>query len=257
MLLLVKLVAMPALVWLTSWINRRYGGIAAGMLAGLPLVTGPVAFFMAIEQGPRFGAQSATAILHALAGVTLFAVAYALAARRFGWPVCVAAGIAVYFAVAATSVGVESGPWVAGAVVLVLVAAGLSIVREPAAAALHMPPPWWDIWLRMALALAIVLAVTALAEALGPRFSAIPATFPAISSVIIPFTHARGGPGAATRLVRGVILSHIAFVLMFLVVALAIEAIGAPAAYALALAAGLAASALVFGLAARWRRAGD
>lgn len=49
-----KLVVTPLLVWAAGMAMRRWGGIVAGMLVGFPVMTAPVAFFLALEQGPAF-----------------------------------------------------------------------------------------------------------------------------------------------------------------------------------------------------------
>ncbi|HRD78220.1 MAG TPA: hypothetical protein PK264_20155, partial [Hyphomicrobiaceae bacterium] len=113
-------------------------------------------------------------------------------------------------------------------------------VKAPARAA-----PWWDVWLRMAITMALVIAVTAAANAMGPRWSSIPASYPAITSVVIPFTHARDGRDAALAVVRGMLLSHIAFAALFVIAAALIADHGVIVAYAVATGAALGLSGIV------------
>jgi len=245
MLWLVKLAATLALVWAAGWTMRRYGGLVAGMLVGFPVVTAPVAFFMALEQGQAFGASSAAAICFALSGVSAFAIVYGLIARSRSWPAALAGAIAAYFLVSGIAVHLGDEPLIATLWTLGIVAFGLWLAGHPAAPPAAFVAPWWDIWLRLAITALIVLAVTAAADRLGPRLSAIPATYPAITSVITPFVHARNGEAAAAAILRGVLLSHVAFALLFLVVGATVGSLGVPLAYALATAVSLAASALV------------
>lgn len=246
MLFVAKLVVTPLLVWAAGMAMRRWGGIVAGMLVGFPVMTAPVAFFLALEQGSGFAARSALAILLSLSGVTAFAIVYAAALRRYAWFGSNTLAVAAYLAVASAVCRIEVPVLWAWVAITAFVAVGLALVpRAPVDAALP-PVPWWDIWLRMALVALIVLAITAAAELLGPSWSAVPATFPAITSVVTPFTHARAGADAARRLLRGVLLSHVSFALLFLIVAATVAPMGPVASYAVALTVALVTSAAVF-----------
>lgn len=246
MLLVAKLVVTPLLVWAAGMAMRRYGGIVAGMLVGFPVMTAPVAFFLALEQGPDFAARSAVAILLSLSGVTAFAIVYAAALSRFGWIGSNLLAVIAYFAVASAVCRIEAPAILGWAAISAFVGLGLALVRRAAVEPPPPPVPWWDIWLRMVVVVLIVLAITAAANRLGPSWSAVPATFPAITSVVTPFTHARAGAEAARRILRGVLLSHVSFALLFLIVAATVARLGPVASYAIALTAALATSAAVF-----------
>jgi hypothetical protein len=53
-LLAVKLVVTPVMVLAASLAARRWGDAVGGWLVGLPLISGPISVFLAIEQGPAF-----------------------------------------------------------------------------------------------------------------------------------------------------------------------------------------------------------
>ncbi|QAY92927.1 hypothetical protein CUN63_24935, partial [Pseudomonas sp. ACM7] len=65
-MLLLKLLVIPGFLLLISLAGKRWGPSVAGWLSGLPVVVGPILFFLAIEQGQVFAAQSATAALSAM-----------------------------------------------------------------------------------------------------------------------------------------------------------------------------------------------
>jgi O-antigen/teichoic acid export membrane protein len=54
MLPVLKLVLTPLLIAAASLARRRWGHAVSGWLLGLPLTSGPVAFFLAIERGASF-----------------------------------------------------------------------------------------------------------------------------------------------------------------------------------------------------------
>ena len=54
MLLLLKLALPPVLVAVISLVARRVGPTIGGMLVGLPWMTGPVLYFLALDKGIDF-----------------------------------------------------------------------------------------------------------------------------------------------------------------------------------------------------------
>ncbi|RON08058.1 hypothetical protein BK659_17630 [Pseudomonas brassicacearum] len=51
--LLLKLSLIPGFLLLISLAGKRWGPSVAGWLSGLPVVVGPILFFLAVEQGPH------------------------------------------------------------------------------------------------------------------------------------------------------------------------------------------------------------
>ena len=62
-MLVVKLLLTPAIVVLATLAGRRYGRVATGWLIGLPLTSGPINAFFAVEHGPRFAGRAAVGSL--------------------------------------------------------------------------------------------------------------------------------------------------------------------------------------------------
>ena len=87
-ILLFKLLATPALILIATLVSRRFGQATGGWLVGLPLTSGPIAVFLAIEHGPRFSQLAAAGSLEGTVGQAFFATAYAGLARRWNWPMC-------------------------------------------------------------------------------------------------------------------------------------------------------------------------
>src|SRR5947207_15027554 len=101
--LLLKLIVTPLLIGAASLAGRRWGETISGWFIGLPLTSGPVCFFLAVEQGAGFAAAAARGCLAGAAGEAGFCLAYAIAARQDGdWPRAVGAG-PIAFAAAAAS----------------------------------------------------------------------------------------------------------------------------------------------------------
>ena len=92
--MLLKIVLTPALITIATLVARRAGPEKGGLIAGLPLVSGPLSVFLSLEQGPLFASRSAQAGLLGLVAVAVFCVVYIRVAGRGGPLVAAASGIA-------------------------------------------------------------------------------------------------------------------------------------------------------------------
>jgi hypothetical protein len=72
---LLKLVLTPLLIAAISLASRRWGPGIGGAIAGLPLTSGPVSVFLALEQGREFTSRSAVGTLLGLVSQAGFCLA--------------------------------------------------------------------------------------------------------------------------------------------------------------------------------------
>src|SRR3989442_15269573 len=119
--LVLKLVLTPLLIAAASLAGRRWGPAVGGWFVGLPLTSGPIALFLALDHGARFAAAAAVGSLAGALAEGAFCGAYAATARA-GWPAALAAATLAFAAVAALLprgvvplVGTSVGAPVAGA----------------------------------------------------------------------------------------------------------------------------------------------
>ncbi len=87
-LLVLKLILTPLFVGGATLVARRFGPRVAGWLVALPLTSGPVAFYLALEQGTGFAARAAQATLLGLVSFAAFCLTYRWLSLRFGWLGC-------------------------------------------------------------------------------------------------------------------------------------------------------------------------
>lgn len=97
-----------------------------------------------------------------------------------------------------------------------------------------MKSPAWDLPLRMAVATAVVLLVTAAASHLGPTMSGLLSPVPVFLLVLAVFAQRSQGPEAGIRVLRGGVIGSFAFAVFFLVVGALLGRLGIGATYALA-----------------------
>jgi hypothetical protein len=225
--LALKLVVTPLLIGGASRAGRKFGHRIGGWLVGLPLTSGPVAFFLATDQGHRFAGEAAVGMLAGTSSQVIFALAYRAAARR-GAPLAFLSGAATF---AAATVGLSLLRWSALATfVLVLASLVLGIVvasrRQTEAQPEPTAPPRWDIPVRMLAATVVVVAITASAPVLGPHLAGLLSPFPVFGAVLAIFTHRTHGSHGATQVIDGLVLGLFAPAIFFVTLALLLPAIG-------------------------------
>ncbi|MGE8154534.1 hypothetical protein ACQKP5_25245 [Pseudomonas vancouverensis] len=225
-MLILKLLLIPGFLLLISLAGKRWGPSVAGWLSGLPVVVGPILLFLALEQGPAFAAQSATAALSAMFAMIAFCASYAQVAQRAGWPVALLVSLSV---------------WAVIAVVLSLIPASLVFSACAAATALLAAPYLFPVvqpalngpavksdklWLRMVAGALLTLFVTLLASTVGERWSGLLAVFPVLGSVMAVFSQQARGPAFTALLLRATAIGMYSFAAFCLVLALALPAMG-------------------------------
>jgi hypothetical protein len=246
-LLLLKLTLAPGLVAATTLAGRRWGPRMAGWLGGLPVVVAPILLALALEHGRHFATLAAEGALISLLSLTLFILAYGWSARSMGWVPAAAIGWVAFGASTFALDHVDVANWVA----LVLVCASFAaaawlLPRAPAEAA--APAPRFDLLLRAGATAALVLLLTGLAGALGPRLSGLLASFPVLATVLAAFTHVQEGPAAAAQLLRGFATGLVAFAVFCFAVAALLPSHGIAVTFLLGAAMAIAAHLLSFAL---------
>jgi len=232
-----ELVVTPVLIAAASLAGRRWGQAVGGWLVGLPLTSGRVAFFLALEHGAGFAAAVAFGSLTGALAEVAFCLAYGWSAGR-GRAVALAAA-SIAFAVAAAGLQRLTMPLpvLAGAAAAVLVAA-LHLLPPRAGAGSPAKPPRWDLPARMVVTTVLVIALTELAPVLGPRLSGVLAAFPVYAAILTVFAH-RAGPAPAVEVLRGLLLGLFSFAGFFVVLSGLIERLGVAGGFVAAIAAAL------------------
>ncbi|HJP88988.1 MAG TPA: hypothetical protein VJ850_08145 [Candidatus Limnocylindrales bacterium] len=241
-----KLILTPLLISSASLAGRRWGALLSGWLIALPLTSGPIALFIALDLGPFAGADAATGALVGATAQVAFAIGYVIGSRRFAWIGALGTASLGYLLAAAVLAAVlPPYPPILYLLALGSIAAGLGAirVRRPDAPLTVVQPGRWDIPARAVVATTLVLAISGLAPVIGGHAAGIIATYPVYISVLTSFAHRLAGPAQATGVVRGLLLGLPGFATFFLVVASTLPTWPIAAAFGLALVAALAINA--------------
>jgi hypothetical protein len=239
--LLLKLIVTPLLIGAASLAGRRWGETVSGWFIGLPLTSGPVCWFLALELGTGFAAAAARGCLAGAAAEAGFCLVYGVAARHAGWVHSIAAGTVAYAACAALLQVASLPLWLLALVVCVTLATALWWMPRLDSGRPQLPAsPAWDLSARMIVATALVLGLTGMAPLVGARLSGLLATYPLFGAVLAAFAHHQSGAAAAGRVLRGLLIGLFGFTGFFLLLAVTIEPIGIAGAFAMATALALA-----------------
>ena len=221
---------------------------------GLPLTSGPLSIFLALEQGEEFAAAAAAKTLIGLCGTAIFCVVYAKSARGNRWLRSCCLSLACYF-VALESLSLPSfGLFHECIMAFALQFATLLIIGRPRTVLATRAAPWWDLPLRMGVAVTVVLSITGFAVALGSKWSGLLAPFPAFIMIMSAFSHQQYGPAAAHQLLYGIAVGGFGAICFFCIVAFGLTSLGPLVAFTLAVLATFAVNGLVLAFMLRRQR---
>lgn len=234
MLLLFKLFVTPLLVGLVSLVGRRWGPTVSGWLVGLPLTSGPVALFLALELGRSFASNAALGTLTGLLSLATFCLAYSWLSFRLNWLGCILLSWGAFFIVTFVLQYIVIPLLAAFILVLCFLVLTLKLLPANSSHVTSVKPASWDTPLRMVVATAFVLALTGFASLLGSRLSGLLTPFPIYATILSVFTHYAQGAASARRLLRGLVMGVFSIAVFFFVIAVLIVPLGIALAFCLA-----------------------
>jgi hypothetical protein len=231
-MLLLKLLLTPLLTLAVSLAARAWGHRASGWLTSLPLVAGPIAAVLLIEQGAAFVMQMSVSTLASLPAIAAYILVFARLARHRGWAASLVAGWAVFILCAIPLSFLPIGPWAGLATTWAALAAAYRLLPRSSAPRVPVHVPRIEIAFRMAASVALMLLISYGADTFGPQVSGALMAFPIGGSVLPAFTRALHGVEATTMLMRGFTLGMFAFPLFVFVLAVAVLHVHPVAAFA-------------------------
>ena len=250
---ILKLIITPLIVAGVTWIARKWGESIGGLLIGLPLTSGPVSVFLAVEQGPHFATNAANSAILGLIPVTAFYITYIQSAKHFSWYLSALYAICAYFVVVVAISVFPINIYFTTIVVPLILLLGTMTLGKRMEEGTVVPPPAWDLPARMILATGLLVLITGAANTLGSKWSGLLSPFPIFTFVMVTFAHRQGGADAAKRFIQGVSLGLFSYVAFFLVVRSLVEKADLWIVYLLAAMAALVVNGLFLGFQV-WRK---
>ena len=259
LLVALKLTLIPLSILAASLVSRRFGHAIGGVVAGLPLIAGPIVAILLMEQSALQVAPIAKATLQALPAALAYIVTFAWLAKRLVWWQCLL-GATLSFAVLGTlQLHSELPDMVATSLAIVSPILALLLMPRVPTLSGGVDVPRSEIIVRMLVAISVAALIVIGSEQLSPRISGLLLVWPITGSVLPCFTLALHGAVATVNLLRGFANGLFGFVTFFallteLLPRMADVAIGKLLAFAVALAGSVLAALIVHRVRVHWLR---
>ncbi|HEY6349634.1 MAG TPA: hypothetical protein VI636_09515 [Candidatus Angelobacter sp.] len=237
-MLLFKIFLAPVLIALISLAGRKWGPGISGWLLGIPFSSGPILFFLSMEQGKDFAARTAVGSLLGIIAWAMFNLVYAWCCRRLTWWYSTMIGWAAYFLAAALVLRLHLRVFAAFVLVVVLLSLILFVFPKSTPSGSPGTHGRYDILLRMLTAAGMIVSLTETARFLGPMRSGILSAFPAYTTILAVFAH-RHGADAAINVLRGVAVGLYTAATFFLILSPSLVHLNIAASFSLAIAGAL------------------
>ncbi len=206
--LAVRMAAVAVFIVIGALISERAGPFFGAMVTSLPVYTGPVYLFLAIDHPPEFLAQVTVGSLGSCGVIPVFVLMYALMARAEyrALPSLLVALIA-WVSVAAI---VQLKDWsLIEALVFALPIYGVTILIgrgfTHASALTPTGRSWRDLMARVLMVTCVVGAVNAMSPFLPVKVTGVLSIMPTVMMSLILVLHGRiGGPATAAMLIHAI-----------------------------------------------------
>lgn len=250
----IRAAATAFIVIFIAWAAVRLGPAIGGVLAGLPIILAPGFYFLLHDHTAEFAAQAAAGSLFSLSATQIFLAAYGANARK-GPLVAILFSLLAWTMFALPLSYAPHNP-IAGAILFAVMTYGLhSFGRrfldpaQPRTAGTR----WSLLILRGVAAGLLVGIVTLFAPILGSSVSGLLLAFPIGFSVVALSLHIDHGGAVAGRTTHAGLVGVSSLAVFTFVLAITLRDLSPAAAFAVALCASLAATALMASM-ARYRQ---
>jgi hypothetical protein len=188
---------------------RFFGRRAAGILAGMPIISAPAFVWITLDRGAEFASRTAIGGIAACGLFALFSVAYERLGRHAGPSVTLMASLGIVAALAALAPAPDLPAWLVLGGAVAACALALSVLPNPSITSQSAKRHRLDILLTAITAGIASAAISANAEALGAFWCGIAASLPIISASVVVHQHATASQRDVQRFLRGYVLGLI------------------------------------------------
>jgi hypothetical protein len=226
---------MPTIIAFVTAASKKWGNSIGGVLASLPWVAGPIIFFIAIEQGKKFAANSIPGVMVGIIGWLIFCIVYILIGKKLNAFWSILGGYLAYLVF-----GLLLNPYIGTLNIyqwlllcFILLTLGLIFFPEVNKNEVYTTKKLrFEIPLRMLMITAFVICITFFAEKLGPSWSGILTPFPIMTAVLAVFTHYTQGIYQVRKIYMGLYTGIFGFCVFLFLQAILLEKYGIPFSFA-------------------------
>jgi hypothetical protein len=218
--LLIKIALVSLTVGLIAVSGRVWGASIAGLLSGLPVIGGPILWFIYQDQGAIFARNTALTTVGGIAALSSFCFSYSWLCRHCHWSAAYILGCGVFWLVAVATTYFQVGVHQMALFALATLAVQLYLFPALHAQPLFAPATRAEVLFRMAFAFLLVLGITQFAQRLGHQYSGLLTVFPIAGSAIAIFSHRNHSPAHAMQSLYSMMLGLLSMLTFFYVAAL-------------------------------------
>lgn len=223
-MLLLKLTIAPLLLLLIHYAQKRFGSFVSGIIPGLPITSGPISYFIALEQGKLFASNSAVASLYGMSGIGLFCFCYAAMLAKYGVVKALFAALTLWCAFSAFTlllpINIALACVISLSVLAVLALASSKLQFAPDAKPFTAA---WELPVKILMVSSFIVLVTFLSANIGAMWSGLLSTFPVILAVMGSIAHASEKKYSAYKVLNGGIIGSLGGCVFFVVIAFAVK----------------------------------
>jgi hypothetical protein len=232
--LAIKLISVPIFILTISMVAHRWGPSVGGVVLGLPLTSGPILFFLTLEQGPSFAAAAALGTLIGLISLAASCIVFSWLSFRLGWVSSLIGCCVIFFTMTLILNFVSIPSFISLLGVVAFLVLICRIFPSGASGSISRESARWEIPARMLAATGLVLLITGAASILGPRLSGLLTPFPVYATVMSVFMLKSKGPQVSALFLRGVIIGCLSTSVFLFLIASFIVSLGLIAVFGLA-----------------------
>lgn len=196
--LLPKMVLVALLVVVASVATERLGPVIGALIATLPVTSGPVFVFLALDHDASYLSGVALSTLAATVPTAIFLACYVLAAQRLPTRISLPGGLFVWVVYAILSMWADKSLPTALVMSLMVFPLCVALAQPYTKAAVpHVHSTVWDITMRGVAVALFVAVVETLSLVGGPELTGLLMAFPIVFICMIVIIQPRQGGAAA------------------------------------------------------------
>jgi hypothetical protein len=237
--LIFKLALVAASILGATLAAKRWGHAASGLLAGMPMIIGPITAILLVDQSAERVRDILLATLQSQPAMLLHVLAFAWAARRWRWLPCLLVANGVYLGLALLLTRIDLPPAAAIALVALTWWAALRAMprHDASVGAGRVQVPRSELWWRLAAALGVAGGVIQGAATMPAAWGGVLLAAPITGNVLPAFTLPRHGAAATVQLLRGFVHGQLGFAAFVTAMVLLLPLLHPAAAWTLAVVA--------------------
>ncbi|ALS31985.1 hypothetical protein PTRA_a0653 [Pseudoalteromonas translucida KMM 520] len=222
--MLVKLMVAPLLLLFISYAQKKFGSFISGIIPGLPITSGPISYFIAIEQGKLFAANSAVGALYGMSGIGLFCFVYMAVSYKCGLVKSLLTALSVWCLFSILTLFLPVNIFVA-CLFSISTLLALTFATTKLKVAIDAKPlnSKWELPIKIVLVTSFIMLVTFISEHIGSAWSGLLSTFPVILAVMGSIAYISDKKDSALKILNGGIIGSLGGCIFFAVIALLLK----------------------------------